>query len=385
MAGLLAQDRIDRLSRIGFKWALKQRDPSVTWETRFDELVQYKTKHGSYDVPRSKEQLGLGKWVDKQRYNYKKNKLSQDRLKRLSSIGFKWEQRGLTEKWETRFNELRRYNAKHGDCNVSRRQGKLGLWVMVQRKTYNADSLAQERIDRLSSIGFKWALKQASPNLPWATRLNELIKYKAKHGDCNVPQKQGQLGRWVSHQRSAYMANSLAQDRVDRLDSIGFKWALKQACPNGPWATQLNELIKYKAKHGDCNVPQRQRPLGSWVGTQRANYKNNKLSQDRIDRLNAIGFEWTASRGDCRKRKSLPRRSRRQSLSRKEKISLLRANETSLSVGDEASFVETNEIEGGDCDLGHVPPNHNHETESDSEEIGALIYEHVMARRKQVR
>ena len=99
------------------------------------------------------------------------------------------------------------------------------------------------------------------PEVPWETRFKELVQYKAKHGDCNVLVKQGQLGNWVRKQRVAYKAGSLAQDRIDRLSSIGFLWALVQIGPSVPWDTRFNELVKYKAKHGDCNFPTSQGKL----------------------------------------------------------------------------------------------------------------------------
>ena len=63
---------------------------------------------------------------------------------------------GHKRAWETRFHELVQYKAKHGDCDVSTKQGKLGTWVGTQRESLQGGSLAQDRIDRLNSIGFKW-------------------------------------------------------------------------------------------------------------------------------------------------------------------------------------------------------------------------------------
>ena len=313
MANSLAQDRIDRLNGIGFKWAMKQAaGPKVPWETRFNQLVQYKTNHGDCHVPSSQGKLGT--WVRTQRIAYKANSLAQDRIDQLSGIDFKWAM-GATKggsgpivPWETRFNELVQYKTKSGHCNVlTKCQGKLGEWVSTQRKAYKANSLAQDRIDRLSSIGFKWAMKQTTgPKVPWETRFNELVQYKANHGDCHVPSSQGKLGTWESHQRRVYKANSLAQDRIDRLNGIGFKWAIVATKggtgPKVPWETRFNELVQYKAKQGDCNIPQSQGKLGIWVNTQRRVYKANSLAQDRIDQLNGIGFKWTFGKtkiGDC--------------------------------------------------------------------------------------
>ena len=159
------------------------------------------------------------------------------------------------EKWNAHFKELLSYRSEHGDCNVPTQSCKLGKWVNRQRVAYGAGSLAQDRIDRLSSIGFKW--KQTDPEtVPWETRFDELVQYKAKHGTCSVPNRLGPLGRWVTSQRSAYMAGSLARDRIQRLSSIGFKWRKRL-----PWETRFDELAQYKAKHGDCNVQARQGKL----------------------------------------------------------------------------------------------------------------------------
>ena len=288
----------------------------------------------------------------------------------------------LDEQWDACFMELLDYRSEHGDCDVPWSQGKLGKWVSTQRRVYKKGKLSQDRIDRLLTIGFKWALIEA---VPWETRYNELVRYKAKHGDCNVPFSQGKLGMWVKHQRAVYKADSLAQDRTDRLNGIGFNWARREAVQTVPWLTLFDELVQYKAKHGDCNVPRSQGKLGRWVDTQRYNYKKYKLSQDRIDRLNSIGFDWTPPRGRSRKSQDLPSRQEQSSM-RNESVSLIRisTNEESVSAVAGKVGVKSNRfIKGEDPTSGPVLPlpapshnsSHNRGTECDDEddEIGALI------------
>ena len=195
--------------------------------------------------------------------------------------------------WETQFNDLLEYKAKHGDCDVPRRrQGKLGPWVSFQRRLYLADSLAQDRIDRLDSISFSWSRKGCG--VQWETQFNEL-EYNARHGDCDVPQKrQGKLGTWVSNQRLMYKHGNLSEDRIGQLNGIGFKWSLKERGPL-QWEMRFEELIEYKAKHGSCNVPpKRQGRFGEWIQKQRYRCKMGKLSKDRINCLDGIGFDWTS-------------------------------------------------------------------------------------------
>ena len=73
----------------------------------------------------------------------------------------------------------------------------------------------------------------------------------------------------------------------------------------------FDKLKEYKSKHGNCNVPQRYKPiprLGSWVMNLRKkktaligkrqeyeapeNAKSCTLTKERVDALSSLGFEW---------------------------------------------------------------------------------------------
>ena len=58
------------------------------------------------------------------------------------------------------------------------------------------------------------------------------------------------------------------------------------------WEQRLNQLIEYKGEKGNTNVPVRISPLGRWVKRQRELFKKGELSDDRINSLNEICFEW---------------------------------------------------------------------------------------------
>ena len=55
-----------------------------------------------------------------------------------------------------------------------------------------------------------------------------------------------------------------------------------------------NELAEFKREFGHCNVPrsnEQNQQLIHWCDNQKQLFKNGKLSQDRIDKLNELGFE----------------------------------------------------------------------------------------------
>ena len=82
---------------------------------------------------------------------------------------------------------------------------------------------------------------------------------------------------------------TLSEDRVSRLEALGFDWDPFTTA----WEKMFAELVGYKEVHGDCNVPKRwpeNLRLATWVGTQRSG--RDKLSEDKVSRLEALRFDW---------------------------------------------------------------------------------------------
>ena len=287
--GKLSEDRIKSLEDIGFVW-----DPyESTWEEMFDALNEYEKLHGHCNVPTSYVLNGrtLGIWVSTQRSNYQNGKLSEYRIKRLEDIGFVWDPYEST--WEEMFGALNEYKKIHGHCNVPRiwlENKQLSVWVKLQRNYYQKGNLSIDRINRLEEIGFVWEQLE----LKWEEMFNALNEYKKIHGNCNVPKdyrEYKKLGTWVGRQRTNYQNSKLSEDRIERLEEIGFEWEQLEL----KWEEMFNALNEYKKIHGNCNVPKDYREykkLGTWVHVQRSNYQNGKLSEDRIKRLEDIGFTW---------------------------------------------------------------------------------------------
>ena len=60
------------------------------------------------------------------------------------------------------------------------------------------------------------------------------------------------------------------------------------------------ELEAYKAVHHHTNVSthdDENKQLGAWVNAQRKAKKKNTLSEERVKKLNEIGFNWEVRKG----------------------------------------------------------------------------------------
>ena len=146
------------------------------------------------------------------------------------------------------FNELVLYKEKNGNCDVPQSHGTLGNWANTQCTFFKKGKLAQECTTQLKGIGFNWGK-------PWEEIFNKMSAYKVKNGNCNVPRKQGALGKWVTRQHRIHRKGKLAQDRVTQLEGIGFNWGTQKKCQDKPWEERSNKLTAYKEKNNTCNVP----------------------------------------------------------------------------------------------------------------------------------
>jgi hypothetical protein len=64
---------------------------NAKWGEMLDGLLEFKRKHGHYNVPTCGANLTiLGTWVNNQRVNYRKGVIKPERVKKLNAVGFTW-------------------------------------------------------------------------------------------------------------------------------------------------------------------------------------------------------------------------------------------------------------------------------------------------------
>jgi hypothetical protein len=121
----------------------------------------------------------------------------------------------------------------------------------------------------------------SGPFPSWEQRFQELESFKEAHGHCNVStldRLNPTLGRWVANVRKAKKRGTLAEERVRRLDALGFSWELRPP-PAISWQQHVNDLKEFKKKRGHCDVPHRYEPnqgLGYWVAETRKRKKQGE-------------------------------------------------------------------------------------------------------------
>ncbi len=204
-------------------------------------------------------------------------------------------------KWEMQFFELKKFKKKYGHCDVpqnAKKYNKLATWCGWQRKWKKFRPLEYDpdRIRKLDSIGFSWNVLDK-----WfENHFAEMEKYLHTHGHSYVSSTDNKaLWKWCGHIREekAKGLKRLTEDRIKRLDIIGFDWNPPEGIYEDIYfAKRLKELKDFisKFKKYPSANDTKYSFLCYWVETQRNDNLHGVLKKDRIKQLNESGFIWDA-------------------------------------------------------------------------------------------
>eukprot|EP00591_Stephanopyxis_turris_P016325 CAMPEP_0195533372 /NCGR_PEP_ID=MMETSP0794_2-20130614/40344_1 /TAXON_ID=515487 /ORGANISM="Stephanopyxis turris, Strain CCMP 815" /LENGTH=328 /DNA_ID=CAMNT_0040665871 /DNA_START=21 /DNA_END=1007 /DNA_ORIENTATION=- len=204
----LTEQRRVELESVGFTWNICDVPPShqqqqnqnnnhdAVWNTLFEELKLFQTKHGHTRVPQSSSyhygsSEALGNWVYMQQTQYHMLQNQQQQ--------------------------------QEGNSNSN---------------NHTSIIITEEQITKLNTINFEWYVDnfesaRSAFHDTWNNNLQNLAAFKNEHGHSNVPQDYGvhhELGQWVQTQRRFYelkkqgKASLLTEERMRDLDALDLSW-----------------------------------------------------------------------------------------------------------------------------------------------------------------
>ena len=136
-----------------------------------------------------------------------------------------------------------------------------------------------------------------SSTASWEMWFALLEDYVARENHPNAPaghvEDGYKLGQWCNHQRQSYKKGEMSEERVVRLEALGFVWDPLEAA----WEKGFEHLELFVAREGHANMPtghvEDGYRLGTWCGNQRQSYRQGRMSEERIARLEALpGWTW---------------------------------------------------------------------------------------------
>lgn len=212
--------------------------------------------------------------------------------------------REMEARWEVLCQAAADAAAKEGTLELPRSYTihsgvPVGKWLELQRQVQAGQRpgrLTAEQAAKLEKLGIRWNHRLEAA---WEKGFASAQKYRTEHGDLLVPVRYRDkndfaLGEWIVYNRQRYLGGNLTQNRIKRLEAIGMVWSTS----NDLWEQNYAAATQYYLEHGDLEVPIKYETpsgfgLGVWLGAQRAAHKAGELPQEQVERLDALGMDWT--------------------------------------------------------------------------------------------
>jgi len=309
--GKLTKKIINDLEALpGWLWSVIE----ITENERLQSFKNYVKTYGNAKVKLSyidPNGYKLGQRVGVIRDQYKKGTLTKRQIDFYETLpGWQWD--NSKTKFEKLFlnglERLKIYYKNNGNCRVPLSYNdpdgfQLGSWVNRRRYEYGKGKLNKLQINQLEKIsGWVW---NAIDDLEQTQRIKfiqQLKKHIAKTRSSFASQKYSDddgyaIGYHIYETRVKYKKNKLNKEFIKELNSIeGWLWYISYT--DEKWENGFKYLCKYK-ELGNEGIPvniyvsEDGFKLGNWVNHQRVKYRNGKLSEERIKRLESIkGWIW---------------------------------------------------------------------------------------------
>ena len=137
----------------------------------------------------------------------------------------------------------------------------------------------------------------------WEVLCQAAADAAAKEGTLELPRSYTihsgvPVGKWLELQRQVQAGQRpgrLTVEQAAKLEKLGIRWNHRLETA---WEKGFASAQKYRTEHGDLLVPVRYRDkndfaLGEWIVYNRQRYLGGNLTQNRIERLDALGMDWT--------------------------------------------------------------------------------------------
>ena len=254
---------------------IKQQVDTDSWEYKYSLAKTYFEKYGNLDakfkfktsngIDYDENGISLGVWLNTQRQNYKKGKLSKEKIKLLEKLNMRFETKSYKEKWYSMYLLAKAYFEENGDLEVppdfktingvdkDENGYKLGIWIINQRQRNRMNKLPEEKVLLLKNIGMRFERNYKSYD--WEEMYKLFLNYYSKNKNISIlrnfktsngidKDEDGyHLGSWLSYQRQLYKKGLLSQEKINLLEELGIIWDVRE---------NINNKKKFCSKY---NIP----------------------------------------------------------------------------------------------------------------------------------
>lgn len=287
----LREDRIPKIKAIKFKGPANRNK----WIPLYEELMRFRQenpeKWPQYDRENSKSTESLlNVFCQTIRKRFRENDLGDYWFEKMVELNFNFE--GKTDNWTDYYNEVKQLISGRTSISIDEIGNNPYSWIIRHRKMLEEGKLSQYQSDKIIKLNLDRFFE---------TWDDVFLKVKAWVNDNNkIPTRNNHkdYNSWLYSQRARYKINTLTDEQIEKLKSIGFDLEGKGNEVNEEkWLSQFNDYKSFVNDNGREPSVVTENKLYIWVQSQRAHYagnlKNRKpMPQNRLNLLNSINFNW---------------------------------------------------------------------------------------------
>lgn len=328
-AGSLSPDKIAKLNKINMKFKVAV---DMTWEEKYNVALAFYKENGHFIVPNGFKTMNgidydesgfnLYGWKRHQKKLFQLNQLSSEQREKLKLIDLNTAPETIDSIWNKRYESARNYYNAHGDLLVPKNFKTsngidydengffLSNWISKQKKFFIEQKLSEEKYKKLLEIGFITDEAEIS----WRKMYKLVQQYYIHYGNVNVSEnfkttngyetsEEGfVLYNWIQKQKLAYKKGELDGYKINMLLELGIVFDLITL--DDKWESYYQLATAYYNQYNNLSIPTHFKTingyeesddgvrLGVWLSNQKTNYRLGRLSEDRVEKLIAIGMNF---------------------------------------------------------------------------------------------
>lgn len=295
--GKLKEWQIEKLESIGFQWEINRipnfKNAENEWLEKLTLLEKFKEEFGNCNVPqnfKNPKYKGLGKWLNEQRFSYKKKRkiLTKDKIELLEGMGVIWNMDLYN--FKSRIQEMIDYKRLNGNFNVPsnyKANPSFGNYIYrLKTKGVNEEWKRKMLLDiGFNEIGTKNKKnKEGHITRVWYENINQLKKLKnpnIKKDDKEHPK----LAKWLFNQRKSYRYGRLKEEQINELLKLNIELPEKSK-KRKKWEDYIDLIKLFKNEFGHVEITKEfDLELFKWIKQQKINFRYNGLNREKVKLL----------------------------------------------------------------------------------------------------
>lgn len=295
------------------------------WWENFEDVCSYLKEHQCalsdiLDDAVTRNGVAMRRWVREQRlayYGKSKHSMPEERRTKLHDIGIEEYRDAFENAFYKALLDAKQFYEKHHHVRFptdmkSSTGTSMKAWLNSLRLNHKKGKLSPLYLQMIRDADMLFILET-----PFETAYRHAAEFYRQHGSLQMPtayicEDGFALGKWCADMRDRRKNGKVSEDRIARLDAIGFDWSTNKQKREMPPKKRpslaemriemendsgIKNANAYYAEHQNLDVPDDHIcedgfRLGEWLSKTRRRYHKNQIPAYIVKQLDAMCFLW---------------------------------------------------------------------------------------------